>query len=146
VPGAAPGPAPRPSRAGARAGRVLTPAPTTVPDIVEELRLLYLERALAEIQGLVSDRNYMADLERDIASYRHAYVRAAVTEIATFARRAVWAAERVTGMSTPAPIAAVGPETRHRLAAAEAILVPLASLLVTVALLGAELRVLLVFE
>jgi len=62
---------------------MLTPAAPTATSILEQLRELYLERALAEVNGLDSDRPYMADLERDIADHRHAAVGAAVTEIAT---------------------------------------------------------------
>jgi hypothetical protein len=47
------------------------------------LQELHAERALASIEGLTSDAAYMADLEEEILAARHAYVGAAVTEIAT---------------------------------------------------------------
>ena len=59
-----------------------THTPTTT-DLRSELHQLYIERALAESHGLTNDAAYMADLEDDIAIHRHAYIGAAVTEIAT---------------------------------------------------------------
>jgi hypothetical protein len=47
------------------------------------LKELHTERALASIEGLGSDSAYMADLDHEIATVRHAYEVAAVTEIAT---------------------------------------------------------------
>jgi hypothetical protein len=47
------------------------------------LQDLHAERALAAIEGLANDFAYMADLEEEILATRHAYVGAAVTEIAT---------------------------------------------------------------
>jgi hypothetical protein len=47
------------------------------------LQQLQSERALALIEGLDSDSAYMADLDEEIVVTRHAYVGAAVTEIAT---------------------------------------------------------------
>jgi hypothetical protein len=55
----------------------------TATEIQTELRLLYVERALAEIQGLTSDPNYMADLLDDIHEHKSAFVGTVVTEIAT---------------------------------------------------------------
>ena len=52
-------------------------------EIHTHLKELQAERALASIEGLASDSAYMADLGRDIAEARDAYVGAAVTEIAT---------------------------------------------------------------
>lgn len=60
-----------------------TTATHTAADIQAELRLLYIERALAEMQGLVSDAGYMADLSDDIHQHKSALVGAVVTEIAT---------------------------------------------------------------
>jgi hypothetical protein len=60
-------------------------APTTppyAPEIAERLRMLYVERALAEREGLGANRRYMDDLEQEISGCRDAYVGAAVTEIA----------------------------------------------------------------
>ena len=56
--------------------------PTAV-EIQDELRMLYIERALAELEGLASDQTYMADLLDDIQAHRSAFVGAAVTEIAS---------------------------------------------------------------
>ena len=58
------------------------PATTPAPQIAEQLRLLYVERALAEVAGLANNRSYMDDLEDEISGCRDAYVGAAVTEIA----------------------------------------------------------------
>jgi len=55
---------------------------TYAPEIAERLRLLYVERALAETAGLQDNRSYMDDLEDEISGCRDAYVGAAVTEIA----------------------------------------------------------------
>jgi hypothetical protein len=52
------------------------------PEIAERLRMLFLERALAEMAGLRENRSYMDDLEQEISGCRDAYVGAAVTEIA----------------------------------------------------------------
>ena len=49
----------------------------------DQLRHLQAERALALIEGLESNSAYMADLDDEIATTRHAYVGAAVTQIAT---------------------------------------------------------------
>jgi hypothetical protein len=58
------------------------PATKPAPQIAEQLRLLYVERALAESAGLANNRTYMDDLENEISGCRDAYVGAAVTEIA----------------------------------------------------------------
>ena len=55
----------------------------TATEVQEQLRLLYLERRLASIEGLDTDPAYLADLEQDIDAHRAAYVGAAVTEIAS---------------------------------------------------------------
>jgi hypothetical protein len=55
---------------------------TYAPQIAERLRMLYVERALAECEGLDENRSYMDDLESEIDGCRDAYVGAAVTEIA----------------------------------------------------------------
>jgi hypothetical protein len=60
-----------------------TTTTTTAADIQAELRLLYVERALAEVQGLASDPSYMADLLEDIHQHKSAFVGAVVTEIAS---------------------------------------------------------------
>ncbi len=55
----------------------------TAADIQAELRMLYVERALAELEGLGSDASYMDDLLDEIREYQSALVGAVVTEIAT---------------------------------------------------------------
>jgi hypothetical protein len=61
----------------------MSPSTTTyAPEIAERLRLLYVERALAESEGLTANRRYMDDLEQEISGCRDAYIGAAVTEIA----------------------------------------------------------------
>jgi hypothetical protein len=55
----------------------------TAVEIQDELRMLYVERALAELEGLTSDESYMADLLNDITAHKSALVGAVVTEIAT---------------------------------------------------------------
>jgi hypothetical protein len=57
--------------------------PHSAVEIQDELRLLYVERALAEIEGLAADKSYMADLLDDIQSHKSAFVGAVVTEIAS---------------------------------------------------------------
>ncbi len=56
--------------------------PTTAAELRRHLDLLNAERAAAELEGLTANREYMDDLEDEIAAERHAYVGAAVTEIA----------------------------------------------------------------
>jgi hypothetical protein len=58
------------------------PATKPAPQIAEQLRMLYVERALAHSAGLSGNRSYMDDLEIEISGCRDAYVGAAVTEIA----------------------------------------------------------------
>lgn len=55
----------------------------TAADIQAQLRMLYVERALAELEGLASDPGYMDDLLDEIHEHQSAYVGAVVTEIAT---------------------------------------------------------------
>jgi hypothetical protein len=52
-------------------------------EIQIRLKELQAESALASIEGLASDSAYMADLREEIAAESHAFVGAAVTEIAT---------------------------------------------------------------
>ena len=49
----------------------------------EHLKLLLVERALADVEGLGGNATYMADLDDEITATRAAYVGAAVTDIAT---------------------------------------------------------------
>ena len=56
---------------------------TTAVEVQEHLQLLLVERALAEVEGLVANAAYVADLEDEITATRNAYVGAAVTDIAT---------------------------------------------------------------
>jgi hypothetical protein len=52
-------------------------------EMQDRMHELQAERALALIEGLQSWSAYMTDLDDEIAATRHAYVGAAVTEIAT---------------------------------------------------------------
>jgi hypothetical protein len=56
-----------------------------MPAIEMQIRLkeLQAERLLALSGGLAANATYMADLDNEIAEVSHAYVGAAVTEIAT---------------------------------------------------------------
>ena len=56
---------------------------TTSADLQRELRLLYAERSLAELEGLSADPVYMTDLLDDITAHESAFTGVAVTEIAT---------------------------------------------------------------
>jgi hypothetical protein len=60
-----------------------TKTTATAADIQAQLRMLYVERALAELEGLASDPSYMEDLLDEIHEHRNAYVGTVVTEIAT---------------------------------------------------------------
>ena len=63
---------------------------STVPSAVqvsEHLKLLLVERALADVEGLGGNATYMADLDDEITATRAAYVGAAVTDIATLRAR-----------------------------------------------------------
>jgi hypothetical protein len=51
-------------------------------DLRTHLQDLFVERALAAIEGLDDNAMYMADLDDEIAAVNDAYVGAAVTEIA----------------------------------------------------------------
>ncbi len=55
----------------------------TANEIHTHLDRLRAERAEARATGLADVRLYMADLEREIDECRHAYVKAAVVEIAS---------------------------------------------------------------
>ena len=55
----------------------------TAIDIQNHVAELESERMLASLVGLANDQAYMADLNDELAAARHAYVGAAVTEIAT---------------------------------------------------------------
>jgi hypothetical protein len=55
----------------------------TAADIQSQLRMLYVERALAELEGLAADPSYMDDLLDDIHEHKNAFVGTVVTEIAT---------------------------------------------------------------
>lgn len=54
----------------------------TASDVRHHLLLLHEERALAREEGLLDDPAYLADLDEEIEACRHAYIGAAVTEIA----------------------------------------------------------------
>jgi hypothetical protein len=53
------------------------------PEVQARLSQLLAERVLASTEGLTSDTAYMADLDDEIVATRHAYIAAAVVEIAT---------------------------------------------------------------
>jgi hypothetical protein len=55
----------------------------TSTELQAELRLLYVERSLAELEGLDADPRYMADLRQDIEAHKNAFMGVVVTEIAT---------------------------------------------------------------
>jgi hypothetical protein len=52
-------------------------------EIHTHLQELQAERVLASLEGLGADVAYMADLAQEITITRHAFIGAAVTEIAT---------------------------------------------------------------
>ena len=52
-------------------------------DLQDYLAQLQAERALASLEGLDHNATYIADLEEALADAEHAYVVAAVTEIAS---------------------------------------------------------------
>jgi hypothetical protein len=52
-------------------------------EMQDRLQQLQVERALALIEGLESCSAFVVDLDDEIAATRHAYIGAAVTEIAT---------------------------------------------------------------
>jgi hypothetical protein len=55
----------------------------TSTELQEDLRMLYVERSLAELAGLTSDVGYMTDLLEDISAHESAFAGVVVTEIAT---------------------------------------------------------------
>jgi hypothetical protein len=55
----------------------------TALDARDHLKQLHAERAEALAVGLLDNDAYVADLEEEIAAWRHAYVGAGVIEIAT---------------------------------------------------------------
>ena len=57
--------------------------PISAAHLQQELRLLYAERSLAELEGMSADPVYMTDLLDDITAHESAFIGAAVTEIAT---------------------------------------------------------------
>ncbi len=65
------------------AGTMTTQSPATAAELRRHLSLLNAERAAADLEGLSANREYMADLEDEIAAERYAYVGTAVTEIAS---------------------------------------------------------------
>ena len=60
------------------------PRPVSTTEMRNHLQELQTERALASLEGLATNAVYMAHLDREIVVASHAYVGAAVTEIATF--------------------------------------------------------------
>ncbi len=59
----------------------------TTTRLRHHLQTLNAERAAASLAGLDGNRRYLDDLDEEIAAARHAYVGAAVTEIATLRGR-----------------------------------------------------------
>jgi hypothetical protein len=55
---------------------------TFTVEIQNHLKELKAERKLASTHGLTDDAGYIAELENEIVEVTHAYVAAAVTEIA----------------------------------------------------------------
>ena len=55
---------------------------TSAAEVREQLSVLLLERALADVEGLAGNALYMDDLDGEIAATRAAYVGVAVTDIA----------------------------------------------------------------
>lgn len=55
----------------------------TATDLRHHLELLEIERVLALDTALRNDPAYMADLQEEILTTRHAYIGSAVTEIAS---------------------------------------------------------------
>jgi hypothetical protein len=61
----------------------IVPSRWMAADLKDYLRRLQAERALASLEGLGGNTAYVSDLDDDLAAAHHAYVGAAVTEIAT---------------------------------------------------------------
>ena len=59
-------------------------AAMTTDELHTQLRALRAERAAAALVGLDHHRGYIDDLARETEATRHAFVGAAVTEIASF--------------------------------------------------------------
>jgi hypothetical protein len=57
---------------------------TSAVDVKHHLGLLHTERALALSTPLRDDAAYMADLDEEILTTRHAWISSAVLEIARF--------------------------------------------------------------
>ena len=55
----------------------------TAAELRRHLAALNAERAAADLEGLSTNGEYMADLDDEIAAERYAYVGMAVTEIAS---------------------------------------------------------------
>ena len=60
---------------------------TTAVDVKHHLELLHTERALALTTPLRDDAAYMADLDEEILTTRHAWISSAVLEIARLLRQ-----------------------------------------------------------
>jgi hypothetical protein len=55
----------------------------TALDLKDHLTQLQAERALASLEGLAGNPAYLSDLDEDLVAAHHAYVGAAVAEIAS---------------------------------------------------------------
>jgi hypothetical protein len=60
----------------------IVPSPSMAADLRDHLMQLEAERALASLEGLGGNAAYVSDLKDDLVAAQHAYVGAAVTEIA----------------------------------------------------------------
>jgi hypothetical protein len=64
-------------------GDRLAHSPWMAAELKDHLMQLHAERALASLEGLGANTAYTSDLNDDLTAAHHAYVGAAVTEIAT---------------------------------------------------------------
>jgi hypothetical protein len=64
-------------------GNRIAHSPWMAAELKDHLMQLQAERALASLEGLGGNTAYVSDLDYDLAAAHHAYVGAAVTEIAT---------------------------------------------------------------
>ena len=74
---------------GGRVTPMQNPSPHTTEtqtalEALRHLEALQEERALADLTGLTTDADYIADLDEDIEGATYWYIGLAVTEIATF--------------------------------------------------------------
>ncbi len=58
-------------------------SPATAVELKDHLLQLQAEQALASLEGLSENAAYSSDLDDELAAAHHAYVAAALTELAT---------------------------------------------------------------